>query len=41
MLSMAKAQDAHFSSVGVRMLAKAATTKKVGHFQRVYYLMKQ
>ena len=31
---MAKVQDALFSSVAVRMLAKVAITKKVGHFQR-------
>ena len=41
MLSMGKVQDAHFSSVAVRMLAKGAITKKVGHFQQVYYLMTQ
>ena len=38
---MAKVQDAHFSSVDARMLAKVAITKKVGHFQRVYYLMRR
>lgn len=32
MLSMAKVQDAHFSSVAVRTLAKVATTKKSWSF---------